>query len=209
MEFKTDQEFFWAGEFGDDYIARNAAPELLAANLALFSRILRATSKVSSAVEFGANIGLNLRALHQLLPAIELTGVEINSRAAAVLREWGGCEVHEGSILDYQPTKTVDLAFTKRVLIHINPAELPSVYDLLFAASQRYVLIVEYYNPSPVEVTYRGESGKLFKRDFAGEFLDRFPTASLLDYGFAYRRDNSFSQDDLTWFLLEKKQIAS
>jgi len=205
MEFKTEQESFWAGNFGNEYIARNSTPELFAANLALFARILNETSKISSAIEFGANIGLNLRALRQLVPNIELTGVEINSRAAAILRDWGGCEVRESSILDYEPMRTVDLAFTKGVLIHINPAELPRVYDLLFGTSHRYVLMVEYYNPMPVEVVYRGEPGRLFKRDFAGEFLDRFSSTALLNYGFIYRRDNCFPQDDLTWFLIEKR----
>jgi len=44
----------------------------------------------------------------------------------------------------------------------------------------------------------------LFKRDFAGEMLDRYPALKLLDYGFVYRRDPLFPQDDMTWFLLEK-----
>ena len=26
----------------------------------------------------------------------------------------------------------------------------------------------------------------------------------LVDYGFAYHRDKSFPQDDISWFLLEK-----
>jgi len=57
-----------------------------------------------------------------------------------------------------------------------------------------------------MEVEYRGQSGKLFKRDFAGEMLDRFGDLSLLDYGFVYHRDPNFSQDDMTWFLMEKTQ---
>jgi len=65
-------------------------------------------------------------------------------------------------------------------------------------------LMCEYYNPSPVEVNYRGHSGKLFKRDFAGEFLDKFSDVKLIDYGFVYQRDPAFPQDDLTWFLMEK-----
>ena len=64
--------------------------------------------------------------------------------------------------------------------------------------------VAEYYNPSPVELPYRGHEGKLFKRDFAGELMDRHSTLTLVDYGFAYHRDNCFPQDDLTWFLLEK-----
>ena len=65
-------------------------------------------------------------------------------------------------------------------------------------------MIAEYYNPSPTAISYRGHEDRLFKRDFAGEFLDRHQEFSLVDYGFAYRRDAQFPQDDITWFLMEK-----
>ncbi|HND74014.1 MAG TPA: hypothetical protein PKW10_06205, partial [Saprospiraceae bacterium] len=67
-----------------------------------------------------------------------------------------------------------------------------------------YILIAEYYNPSPVTLNYRGHSNRLFKRDFAGDMLDQYPDLRLIDYGFCYRRDNLFPQDDITWFMLEK-----
>ena len=82
---------------------------------------------------------------------------------------------------------------------------MPQVYDLLHQLSKRYICVIEYYNPAPVEIPYRGHSGKLFKRDFAGELLDRFRDLRLLDYGFVYHRDNNYPLDDLTWFLLEKR----
>ncbi|QVL50178.1 MAG: hypothetical protein KFB96_06875 [Thiocapsa sp.] len=44
----------------------------------------------------------------------------------------------------------------------------------------------------------------MFKRDFAGEMLDRYPDLELIDYGFIYRRDPVFPQDDMTWFLLQR-----
>jgi hypothetical protein len=44
----------------------------------------------------------------------------------------------------------------------------------------------------------------MFKRDFAGEMLDKFQDLRLLDYGFVYHRDTQFPQDDVNWFLLEK-----
>jgi spore coat polysaccharide biosynthesis protein SpsF len=47
----------------------------------------------------------------------------------------------------------------------------------------------------------------LFKRDFAGELLDRFSDLRLIDYGFVYRRDTHFPLDDISWFLFEKTQI--
>jgi spore coat polysaccharide biosynthesis protein SpsF len=55
-----------------------------------------------------------------------------------------------------------------------------------------------------VALPYRGHDERLFKRDFAGEILDRFPDLRLVDYGFRYRRDPNFPQDDVTWFLMEK-----
>ena len=70
--------------------------------------------------------------------------------------------------------------------------------------SNRYICIAEYYNPTPVEINYRGHQGKLFKRDFAGEILDKFHDLQLLYYGFIYHRDHQFPQDDVNWFLLEK-----
>ena len=45
---------------------------------------------------------------------------------------------------------------------------------------------------------------KLFKRDFAGEFIKKFKKIKLIDYGFIYHRDK-LPQDDVTWFLLQKK----
>jgi pseudaminic acid biosynthesis-associated methylase len=90
------------------------------------------------------------------------------------------------------------------VLIHINPDRLRSVYETLHKASSRLILVCEYYNPTPVAIPYRGHADRLFKRDFAGEMLDAFPDLRLVDYGFAYRRDPAFPQDDITWFLMEK-----
>lgn len=111
--YKTEQEYFWAGEFGNEYIKRNTREKLL-------------------------------------------------------------------------------------------PNELNSVYEKMYQSSAKYILISEYYNPTPVSVTYRGNENKLFKRDFAGEMMDKYPELKLVDYGFRYHRDNNFKSDDDTWFLLEK-----
>lgn len=205
MTFETEQEGFWAGEFGDEYSDRNVGRGWHAANTALFARILDRTRGVGSLIEFGANIGLNLKAIEPLLPGADLVGVEINSHAAEELRSWGRSEVIEGSILDLKLARRYDLSLIKGVLIHIDPDELPRVYRSLYEASSRYVCIVEYYNPSPVALPYRGHENRLFKRDFAGELLDTYPDAELIDYGFCYHRDPNFPQDDVTWFLIEKK----
>ncbi len=206
LELKTEQEKFWSQEFGDEYYThRNQGAHLVAANLALFSKILAITKPFKSVIEFGANRGLNLTAIKQLLPDIEISAIEINPLAVEKLREIEGIEIYHESILDFNPQRVWDLVLIKGVLIHINPNYLTEVYDRLYASSDRYICLVEYYNPTPVEVIYRGHQGKLFKRDFAGEMLDRFNNLQLVDYGFVYHRDRQFPQDDLTWFLLEKK----
>lgn len=205
-DFKTEQESFWAGEFGSTYINRNPTDFELAARLALFARIVKRTRGLGSIIELGANIGNNLRVLDQLIPDPELAAVEINPDAVEILRQWGRAEVHHHSVLDFLPDRSYDMSLVSGVLIHMDPGVLPQVYDLLHTLANRYVCLVEYYNPSPVEIPYRGHSGKLFKRDFAGEMLDRFGDLDLLDYGFVYHRDRNFPLDDLTWFLLEKKR---
>lgn len=205
MPHKTEQETFWEGDFGDEYTRRNRGTGLVAANAAFFSRVLTRTHKIQSVLELGSNIGLNLMALRQLLPTAKLSAVEINEKAASELRaNLPDVDLHLSSILGFQPDTTWDLVFTKGVLIHIDPTMLPIVYKLIHRASSRYILVSEYYNPKPTEVIYRGHSGKLFKRDFAGDMLDKFSELSLVDYGFAYHRDANFPQDDMSWFLMEK-----
>lgn len=202
--FKTEQEAFWAGTFGDEYVSRNKSAQLLASNTAFFSKIIPKTSRVKSLIEFGANIGMNLHAIRTLLPNVELSAIEINQHAVSELSKFEQISVYPQSILDFTPDRTWDMVLIKGVLIHINPESLKQVYELLYRSSSRYICVAEYYNPSPVEVMYRGHSGRLFKRDFAGELMDGYPDLKLVDYGFAYHRDTYFPQDDITWFLLEK-----
>ncbi|PKM94923.1 MAG: pseudaminic acid biosynthesis-associated methylase [Firmicutes bacterium HGW-Firmicutes-1] len=204
MSYQTKQEEFWAGEFGDQYINRNQQERILASSIALFSEILKKTSNISSVIEFGANIGVNLDAIKLLLPDAEFAAIEINQTAADYLREKQWVKVFQESILTCPQTSLYDIVVIRGVLIHINPDVLDGVYQKLYDFSQKYILIAEYYNPSPVAIEYRGHQDRLFKRDFAGDMLDKFPDLKLLDYGFVYRRDPNFPQDDITWFLLEK-----
>ena len=205
-QFKTEQESFWAGEFGTQYIERNRGSELLAANLDFFAKSLRAATGVNSCIEFGSNVGMNLRAIKLLRPGVDAHAIEINADAAKQLGEViSVANIHNCSILDFNPDRQWDLTLIKGVLIHINPDVLPQVYDKLVASSSRYVMIAEYYNPTPVAIPYRGHDDRLFKRDFAGEIMDRHPQLRLLDYGFAYSRDPNYVQGDVTWFLMEKR----
>jgi spore coat polysaccharide biosynthesis protein SpsF len=203
--YSTQQEEFWAGEFGEAYIGRNDSQELQASNLAFFANSLKLAKKISSCLELGANIGMNLKALKLLYPSIQLSGVEINKSAHDQLEALIGKGAYLGSIFDYKAVESVDLVLIKTVLIHINPQHLNAVYEKLYQLSNRYILICEYYNTTPVTINYRGHQDRLFKRDYAGEMMDKYSDLVLVDYGFAYHRVPPFLNDDITWFLMEKR----
>jgi len=206
MGFKTEQEEFWAGNFGNEYIGRNISEEYLASNLNFFSKAFNQIGRPDSLIEFGANVGMNLKAIKLLFPNIKLSGIEINKNAADELAKMlGNGNVFNGSIYDFDTTLKYDVSLIKGVLIHINPDMLPVVYEKLYTTSTKYILICEYYNPSPVTIKYRGHENRLFKRDFAGEILEKYKDLTLVDYGFCYKRDKAFPQDDITWFLLQKQ----
>lgn len=205
-DYATPQEQFWAGEFGTAYIERNQGDKLLAANLDFFAKALKQTRQLGSCIEFGANIGMNLKALNLLYPAMQTHGIEINADAAKQLANTIPSQhVYNQSILDFKVDRQWDLSLIKGVLIHLNPEVLSQVYEKLVNACSRYLLVAEYYNPSPVTISYRGHTDRLFKRDFAGEIMQQHPQMQLIDYGFCYRHDPNFPQDDITWFLMEKR----
>jgi pseudaminic acid biosynthesis-associated methylase len=204
VSYITEQENFWQGEFGSEYVERSCRGDY--ERIALWSRILSRTSKIDAVLELGANRGLNLIAINQLMPKVQLSAVEINKKAANELRSvFPNIDLHISSIFDYKPSdSSCDMVITSGVLIHINPAQLPHVYELMYNATSRYILIAEYYNPTPIEVDYRGNKGFLFKRDYAGEMLDMYSDLSLVDYGFVYHRDPRFPLNDINWFMLKK-----
>ena len=203
-KFNSPQEEFWASEFGDSYITRNQSASLLASNTVLFAEIFSSIDSVPQTfLEIGANIGMNVKAIQALSPSAQITAIEINKQACEVLTTTG-CHVIESSIMDAEIYGQFDFVFSKGVLIHLSPDQLRSTYKKMYEWSSKFILIAEYYNPVPVTIPYRGNSDRLFKRDFAGEFLDSFQDVKLRDYGFAYHR-GKFPQDDINWFLLEKE----
>jgi len=203
--FKTDQEEFWCGEFGDEYIERNSSAELLAANLHFFSYVTNNMPKINSVLEIGCNVGMNIRALNLLMPNTNVTGIEINKKAADIAKSISSKNtIINDSVINLDVRKQYDLVFTKGVLIHINPDELNDLYIKMGELSTKYVLIAEYFNPSPVSIDYRGHKDRLFKRDFADDFIKKNSDFRLLDYKFHYKKSENYSQDDITWFLLER-----
>lgn len=197
------QEKFWAGKFGDDYTLRND-DKLVGSNIHLFQKALTRTHGIKSILEFGANRGLNLKALNAILPNLEITAIEINAEACKHLRLIPNVKIFNGSALDCLGVPKHDLVLSKGFLIHIVPLELPSIYKKIYDACKKYILLAEYFNPTPVMVSYHGQMDRLWKRDFCDDLLATYADLKLIDYGFQYSGDPIAPQDDLNYFLLEK-----
>ena len=131
--YTTEQEKFWATDFGNHYIERNQGDQLLASNLNFFTKTLEQAGKVESCIEFGANIGMNLKALKLLYPSINLKAIEINKEASKHLGEIiGHKNIYNGSIFDFKVESKAQLSLIKGVLIHINLDMLQQVYEKLY-----------------------------------------------------------------------------
>lgn len=200
MSLTTDA--FWKGKFGDDYTARNTGR--VEANAAFFRRALAKVNMrhVETVIELGCGAGENLLALRSVWPSLRCTGLEINAKAASAAIDARAGLIYNRSFFEGALPEH-DLAFTKGVLIHVPPTDIQRAYRRLVSLARRYVLVAEYHNPTPVEVLYRGQAGRMWKRDFAGELLDNF-RLRVVDYGFAWSRDAQ-PQDDLVWTLFEKE----
>ena len=205
-KYITQQENFWAGEFGNEYVSRSQGEEIINSNIDFFKKSLKKTEDIKTCIEFGSNIGLNIRALKKIYPDQEHHVIEINEKAVNHLKEFiPEDNIINDSIINFKPFKKWDLVLIKGVLIHINPEMLSKIYLALVNSCNKYLLINEYYNPKPVSIEYRGHTERLYKRDFAGEILDSFPEMKLVDYGFLYERDPIHKRVGSTnWFLLRK-----
>lgn len=198
----TEQEKFWKDKFGKEYISRN---KLVNKFQFIGKNLINNKIKIKSAIELGSNIGLNLDAIKKIYPRIKTFGVEINNHAFNILKKKhlaSNC-----SILEFIVKEKFDLVITLGVLIHQNPKTLNQIYEKIYELTKKYIYISEYFNPTPVVVTYRGNKNKLFKRDFAKEIWMKYPKLKLINYGFHWSEDPSFERntcDNENWFLFKK-----
>lgn len=208
MTKKSRQLAAWTGQFGNDYIERNSwADWKLEPSVEGFRRILDGIA-IESILEVGSNIGLNLHYLRRVLKNhVKLYAIEPNQKAYQKLIGKSSLRLEKAFHCDaYQiplPDSSIDLVFTKGVLIHIAPDDLGRATDEIVRVAGKYVLCMEYFSHTPVEISYRGHTGLLFKRDFGAFYLDRFPNLKCVDYGFLWQRELQVF-DNIHWWLFEK-----
>ena len=192
---KTEE--FWAGKFGDEYLARN---QVNWRERVPFWQSAVEYCAPATALEVGCNRGHNLQAIQSVDSSIELYGVDVNATAVEEARQQGfeaQC-TSAVTIAGLFDPGSIDLVFTCGVLIHVAPEDLDAVMRAIVATSGRYVLAVEYAADQEEEVEYRGHAGKLWKRPF-GKLYEQMGL-KLLSVGEA----GGF--DECVYWLLEKPQ---
>jgi pseudaminic acid biosynthesis-associated methylase len=194
-------EALWGGEFGDAYTLRNAAVHN--GRGAFWSKFLTA-HPCQRILEVGCNLGGNLKWIASQVPPREVYGIDVNESALAKVRETLPAVNPLWARARELPFRDgfFDLVFTCGVLIHQPPESLAEVMSEIVRCSRRFVLAVEYFSETPVEVPYRGQPGALYKADFGGLYLTKHPTLRLLEKG-SLGPDDGW--DEVTTWLLEKR----
>lgn len=189
-------EALWAGAFGDDYTERNRdAGE----KRGVFWHELLTEVRPESVLEVGCGSGHNLRwvAMH----GIPATGVDVNESALAGAARYGATYLASAGDLPFEDGQ-FDLTFTAGVLIHQPTETLPKVMAGLVRCASRYVLCLEYFHPWALEVSYRGQAGALFKRNYGALYTNLFPGLRCCRKGYLTQEDGF---DNVTYWLFEKR----
>jgi pseudaminic acid biosynthesis-associated methylase len=209
MVSRNSQEEFWVKDLATTYVESNPYLKPKDAKLAekAWSQMLSqvGATKLESFLECGSNIGRNIQTLSRVLPNTSASVIEINPLALEKCKLNNQIKYdYLGSIKDsFFPTK-FDLVFSCGVLIHINPDDLLETVSKMFELSNQFVIIAEYFNRTPISITYRGEDEKLFKRDWGKFVLENFP-AELITYGFLWGHEyDAAGFDDITYWVFQK-----
>ena len=197
----TDQLDLWTSDFGHQYTDRNDVdkPE----RVVTWRRILEGLV-LGPILEVGCNLGWNLEYLRRL-GHTDTQGIEPQAYAVDRLRtRWPNLHARVGTAFALPlDDASVDLAFTSGVLIHIATADLPRAMAEMYRVSRRYVLAIEYDNPTEVAIPYRGHVQALWKRDHGAIWQSHHPTLRLVRRGELGGADG---YDDCTFHLFEKPQ---
>ena len=204
----------WCGDFGTEYHqVRNASNWQSIKNRArLFGDVFQAMEThckafPTSVIEVGGGAGDNLRAIDMVYERsrqpIKLMSCDPNEAARKAMADVATVLPGDLSQLPYSDD-AADMVFTSGVLIHVPPADLSRAMAEIHRVAKRWVLSIEYFNHVPEEVTYRGHTGMLWRRDWGETWLAQFPTLKHIGNGFAWKRTSGL--DNLHWVLFELEQ---
>ena len=211
----TQQEQFWAGEFGQQYTDRNTRDrqewdDFYRRNWGLTktemnARFVADLPRDARILEVGCNTGMQLRGL-QDMGFINLYGVELQSYAVEKAKQnTSGINIIQGSGFEL-PFRDgfFDVVCTNGVLIHIAPDDLSNIMSEMVRCSRRFVWGYEYYNADVTAIKYRGNEGFLWKADYAALFKQRFSELHLVKQELFPYVDAAEQGNVDSMYLLEK-----
>lgn len=211
-ESMSPQEKAWHGNHGLRYVAAHLGENWKKTRGPFWKIILDILPEVSTACEFGCNVGANLRALKHHRPELILHGFDINQIAVDLVNQSGVASAERASITLLPNDKLFDLVYSRDVLIHIRPDNLQAVFANMAALSKRYVLINEIYSSEPTELdSYSNSVGDKnvgeryqFWRDFAGDFAKQHLDFKAISSGVGGKIGALPKKGDLHWTLFER-----
>ena len=208
----------WVGNFGTDYQTRNSSSWPSIKNRSrLFGDIFQAMENANKAdpkpkafpesvIEVGGGCGDNLRAIDMIYERsrapIKLMSCDPNEAARKAMADVATVMPGDLSALPYGDD-AADLVFTSGVLIHVPPSDLDRALSEIHRVSKRWILSIEYFNHVPEEVSYRGQSGMLWRRDWGDAWMAKYPELKPIGFGFAWKRMTGL--DNVTWNLFSKE----
>ena len=191
----SDTIEFWQKDFGDEYTKRNQPN--WRERVPLLTHIIEQTGSTTF-LDVGTNMGWNLHALRQINAEFEMSGIDVNQKALEAA-QIAGFDVHVGSadqVVEIFGESVAELVITSGVLIHIAPEDLKKAMTAIRDASKQYLLAIEYASDEEQEIDYRGNKGKLWKRNF-GKLYEELGL-SLVETGAAQ------GYDQCQYWLMEK-----
>ena len=210
---QNEQENFWKGSFGNQFIKRNTFETHKKFNNFYIKRygcsrdfinnfFLKKINLEKPVLEVGCNIGNQLNALSRI-GFKNLYGIDINNESLTIVKKNTNLNIIKSSGFNI-PFKDsfFNIVFTSFVLIHIHPKNLKKIMAEIYRVSNNYIYGLEYYNNDLIEINYRNYKNKAWKGDYCKLYLKTFKKLKLVKERIYQNKDNLEDYDKI--FLLKK-----
>ncbi|MGF1864668.1 class I SAM-dependent methyltransferase [Enterovibrio norvegicus] len=210
-QFDTAQDKVWSTHHGFRYVTHHLGEDWKLTRIPYWEVILDNVPECHSILEFGCNIGSNLKAINLINPNYDLSGIEINPFAVDQVRKLPFVKAEEGSIVNHDMGDKYDFVFSRGVLIHINREDLPVVFDNMVKHSRKYIMLFENYNDEDEaldgygKLVTGGESGESYQfwANYPKLFKSQHPDWELISSGVRTEKGRTPVKGDLYWAIFK------
>ncbi|OEE83866.1 hypothetical protein A1OQ_03720 [Enterovibrio norvegicus FF-162] len=214
-EFDTPQDKVWSTHHGFRYVTHHLGEDWKSTRIPYWKVILSNIDNCSSILEFGCNIGANLRAINTIDSSYSLNGIEINPFAVDQANRLQFVNATEGSIVTHDMGEKFDFVFSRGVLIHINRDELSKVFDNMVKHSNKYIMLFENFseensdleNYSKLVTGGDSDENYQFWANYPKLFSERHPSWKLVASGVRDVQSKGPVKGDLFWSIFMSPDV--